>query len=161
MEGQRRCEGIRVELIVRGEALGFVNDEHYITSHHLTSHHMHSHTQHTTPHYIHNTWHHSPNSPFCYVPWIACVVLVYVLCVFCVFCVCVVCVVCCVVLCLHRSRVGFCGLCLPCGLCCLWSCVASSSVSSSFLSSLSSCRCCVVSLCSVRHALFGAHTSTW
>ena len=51
---------------------------------------------------------------------------------------------------LHRSRVGFCGLCLPCGLCCLWSCVASSSVSSSFLSSLSSCRCCVVSLFSVR-----------
>ena len=27
MEGQRRCEGIRVELIVRGEALGFVKDE--------------------------------------------------------------------------------------------------------------------------------------
>ena len=45
---------------------------------------MHSHTQHRTPHYIHNTWHHSPNSPFCYVPWIACVVLVFVLCVFCV-----------------------------------------------------------------------------
>ena len=27
MEGQRRCEGIRVELLVRGEALGFVKDE--------------------------------------------------------------------------------------------------------------------------------------
>ena len=27
MEGQRRCEGIRVELIVRGEVLGFVQDE--------------------------------------------------------------------------------------------------------------------------------------
>ena len=27
MEGQRRCEGIRVELIFRGEALGFVEDE--------------------------------------------------------------------------------------------------------------------------------------
>ena len=52
---------------------------------------MHSHTQHITPHYIHNTWHHTPNSPFCYVPWIACVVLVYG---WCVFCVCVVCVVC-------------------------------------------------------------------
>ena len=80
---------------------------------------MHSHTQHRTPHYIHNTWHHSPNSPFVMSLGIACVVLVYVLCVFCVCVVCVLCVVlCCVcivrvlgsVVCVFRVVSVVCGL---------------------------------------------------
>ena len=154
MEGQRRCEGIRVELIVRGEALGFVKDEHYITSHHMTSPDI-------TPHALSQTTHNTTLHTQHMAPQPKLAILLCPLDCVCGVGVCVVCVVCCVALCLHRSRVGFCGLCLPCGLCCLWSCVASSSVSSSFLSSLSSCRCCVVSLCSVRHALFGAHTSKW
>ena len=49
MEGQRRCEGIRVELIVRGEALGFVKDEHHMTSPDITPHAL-SHTTHNTTH---------------------------------------------------------------------------------------------------------------
>ena len=52
------------------------------------------------------------------------------------------------VVCVFRVVSVACGLVSP-----------SSFVSSSFLSSLSSCRCCVVSLCSVLHALLGAHTS--
>ena len=138
----------------------YISTAHHITSHHLTSHHMAPHyttsqhitLQHITPHYVHNTPHSTTAQTRLFVVslglrvWCWCmggVCFVFVLCVLCVS-----------VCGLHRSRVGFCGLCLPCGLCCLWSCVASSSVSSSFLSSLSSCRCCVVSLCSVRHAVF-------
>ena len=82
-------------------------------------------------------------------PWdCVCGVGVWVVCV----CVCAMGVVCCVsVLGLRLSRVGFCGLCLP-GL-------VSRRHQCRRPSSLSSCRCCVVSLCSVQHALSGAHTS--
>ena len=74
-----------------------------------------------------------------------------------VVCVCVLCV-CCVSVCgLRRSCVGVCVFRVVSDL---WSCVVSSSVPSSFLSSLSSCRCCVVSVCSVRHAFF-VHTPAW
>ena len=69
------------------------------------------------------------------------------------------CVLCVSVCGLRRSRVEFCGLCTPCGLCCVWSCVASSSVSSSFLSSLSSGRCFNSGI--MWSAGFGDHEKGW
>ena len=140
MEGQRRCEGIRVELIVGGEALGFVKDEHHITSQHVTG-----------------TWPPQPKLAILLCPLdCVCGVGVWV----CVFCVCVVCVVCfglwsASFACWVLWSVSSVWVSVVCGL------VSRRHQSRRPSSRLSSCRCCVVSLCSVRHCAFLVHTPAY
>ena len=90
----------------------YISTAHHFTSQHMTPHHTTSHhitPHHSTSHYI--TAHGTTAQTRHFVVSLDCVcgVGVWVVCVLCLCCGVSVCG-------LHRSRVGFCGLCLPCGL---------------------------------------------